>query len=62
MKGFFSKYETADAKTNPLDSIAAILSILYFLVSSIILSIVAAKAFSSLIRVVISLNKIPFFG
>ena len=30
IKGFFNKYEDADAKTKPLDSIAAILSILNF--------------------------------
>ena len=32
MKGFFKIYETAEAKTNPLDSIAAILSNLSFLI------------------------------
>ena len=62
MKGFFSRYETADAKTNPLDSIAAILSTLYFFDLSIIWLTVASKAFSFLIRVVMSLNKMPFLG
>jgi len=36
MNGFFKRYDTADAKTKPLDSIAAILSTLYFLDLSII--------------------------
>ena len=62
IKGFFSIYDTAEAKTNPLDSIAAIFVKLYFLDLSTILLIVSAKAFSSLINVVISLNKMPFFG
>ena len=62
MKGFLSKYDTAEANTKPLLSIAAILSILKFFDLSIIWSIVAAKAFSSLIKVVISLNNIPFLG
>ena len=52
----------AEAKTKPLDSIAAILSILYFFDLSIIWLIDSAKAFSFLIKVVISLNKIPFLG
>ena len=61
MKGFFKRYETADAKTNPLDSIAAILSTLYFFDLSIIWLTVSSKAFSFLMRVVMSLNKMPFF-
>ena len=36
INGFFNKYETADAKTKPLDSIAAILSKSYFFKISII--------------------------
>ena len=55
-------YDTADANTKPLDSIAATLSNSYFLDFSTIRLIVSAKAFSSLISVVISLNSIPFFG
>ena len=62
MKGFFIRYETADAKTKPLDSIAAILSTLYFFDLSIIWLTVSSKAFSFYIRVVMSLNKIPFLG
>ena len=62
IKGLFKTYDTADAKTKPLDSIAATLSNSIFLDNSIILSFVYLKAFGSLIRVVISLNKIPFFG
>ena len=53
---------TAEAKTNPLDSIAAILLNSKFFDFSTIWSIVSEKAFSFLINVVISLNKIPFFG
>ena len=45
MKGFFNKYETADAKTKPLDSIAAILSTLKVVDLSIIWFIVSTKAF-----------------
>ena len=55
-------YETADAKTKPLDSIAAIFSKLKFLDFLTIWLIVSANAFSSFIKVVISLNKIPFLG
>ena len=50
------------SKKFKVDKIAAILSNLYFFVLSTIWSIDSAKAFSSLIKVVISLNKIPFFG
>ena len=45
-----------------LDSIAAIFVKLNFFDLSTIWLIVSEKAFSSLIKVVISLNKIPFFG
>ena len=51
INGFFNKYETADAKTNPLDSMAAILSNLYFSNIFIIWFIVSSKAFSFLINV-----------
>ena len=47
---------------NPLDSIAAILSKLIFFEISTILSIQLLNAFSSLIKVVISLNSMPFLG
>ena len=62
MKGLFNRYETAEANTKPLDSIAATLENSNFFDLSTIWLIVSANAFSSLISVVISLNKIPFFG
>jgi len=49
MKGLFIIYDTADAKTKPLDSTAAILSTLNFLVFSVIWSIHSLKAFSFLL-------------
>ena len=61
INGFSRMYETAAANTKPLDSIAEILSNFNFLEISIILSIEYLKANGSLISVVISLNKIPFF-
>ena len=62
MKGLLVKYDTADAKTKPLDSIAAILFELNTLLASTNRSIVCLNAFSFLINVVISLKSIPFFG
>ena len=62
MKGFFKIYEIAEAKTKPLDSIAAILSNLSFFDFSTIWLIVSVNAFSFSIKVVISLNNIPFLG
>ena len=50
------------SKKFQFDKIAAILLKLNFFDLSIISSIVSVNAFSSLISVVISLNKIPFFG
>ena len=57
-------YDTdlAEAKTNPLDSIAATLSNSILFEISIILSLVNLKASAFLIKVVMSLNKIPFLG
>ena len=46
----------------PLDSIAETLSNSIFFDISTILSMAKLKALGSLIRVVISLNKIPFLG
>ena len=60
MNGFFRIYETVEAKTKPLDSIAATLSNSIFSANSTILSLVYLKASAFLIRVVMSLNKIPF--
>ena len=58
---FKLEYGTATIEVHK-DSIAAILSILYFLDLSIIWLIHSLNASASLIRVVISLNRIPFFG
>ena len=46
MNGFFKIYETADAKTKPLDSIAAILVKLNFFERSTIWLIVSVNAFT----------------
>jgi hypothetical protein len=57
------RYDTAEANTKPLLSIAAILSILiFFRPYQLFDRLSAEKAFSSLINVVISLNNIPFLG
>ena len=56
------RYEIVEKKIKPLDSIAAILSNSIFFAMSRILSLVYLKAWESFIKVVISLNKIPFFG
>ena len=61
-KGLPSWYETVEAKTNPLDSIAATLSNCIFFDNSIILSLAYLNASAFLIKVVISLNRIPFLG
>ena len=52
----------SDAKINPLDSIAETLSKDIFLEISLILSIVNLRASGFFIKVVMSLNKIPFLG
>ena len=62
IKGLLSKYETVDAKTKPLDSIADTLSNSIFFDIFKIWSFANLKASGFLIKVVISLNKIPFFG
>ena len=54
--------QTVEAKTNPLDSIAATLSKSIFFAISIILLFVNLNASGFFIKVVMSLNKIPFLG
>ena len=61
MKGLLVKYDTADAKTKPLNSIAAILFELNTLLASTNRSIVCLNAFSFLINVVISLKVFLFW-
>ena len=50
MKGLFSKYETADAKTNPLDSIAETLSNSIFFAISKILSFLEMSPVPTIFR------------
>ena len=61
-KDFDKLYATAEAKTKPRDSIAATFSNFMSFAILHIWSMDSLKPFSSFIRVVISLNKIPFLG
>jgi hypothetical protein len=62
IRDFDKLYERADAKMKPRDSIATNLSNVIFEASLLNLLMVSLKASLFFIRVVISLNKIPFLG